>query len=132
MSVTHHISGTVHHMVVICGRQVYNDNISRRFFLHFFKILTFWFVRRVKGQKMAQIKKLSLVPYISGSKDCVIFIYGTQLKKDNISRCFFQILIFGVQGKRVKNRPKSGKIVCRTPYLGKHTSYRDFWYKFVK
>ena len=83
-------------MVVICGKQVYNDNITRHFFLHFFKILTFWFVRRVKGQKMAQIKKLSLVPYISGSKDCVIFIYGTQLKKDNISRCFFQILIFGV------------------------------------
>ena len=65
-------------MVVICGRQVYNDNISRRFFLHFFKILTFWFVRRVKGQKMAQIKKT--VPralYLRKQRLCDLHLWYT-------------------------------------------------------
>ena len=35
-----HISGPIHHMIVIYGKHVYNDSISSRFFL-FFKILIF-------------------------------------------------------------------------------------------
>ena len=42
-SVTLHISGTIHHMIVLCGTQGWNDNI-------FNKILIFRVVRRVKGQ----------------------------------------------------------------------------------
>ena len=40
MSVMLHISGTIHHMIVIYGTLKYNDNISRRFsifFTSFFK-----------------------------------------------------------------------------------------------
>ena len=62
-SVTFNISGTIHHMIVICGTQVWSDNISKQFF-HFYKILIFWVVRRVKGQKMTQDdKKQSVVPF---------------------------------------------------------------------
>ena len=37
LSVTLHISGTIHHMIVIYGTQVQNDNISSGFFLFFRK-----------------------------------------------------------------------------------------------
>ena len=56
LSVTLHISGTMHHMIIIYGTLMENDNISRSFFL-FFKILIFWVVRGVKRQKMAQNEK---------------------------------------------------------------------------
>ena len=50
------ISGTIHHMIIIYGIYVSNDNISRHFF-HIFKIFIFDVVRRVKGQKMVQNEK---------------------------------------------------------------------------
>ena len=60
-----HISGTIHFMIVICGTQMQNDNISRCFF-SFFQNSDFLAVRRVKGQKMAQIdEKLCLLCLIS-------------------------------------------------------------------
>ena len=56
LSIVLHISGTIHHMIIICGVQVQNlissGNIFRYFF-YFFKTLIFQVVRRVKGQKMA-------------------------------------------------------------------------------
>ena len=52
-SVALDISETIHNMIVICGSQVQNDNMCRGFF-YFFKILIFWIVRRVKGQKVAK------------------------------------------------------------------------------
>ena len=52
----HHISGTVHYLIINFGTNMQNDNISMLFF-HFFKILIFWAVRGVKGQKMAQNEK---------------------------------------------------------------------------
>ena len=70
LSVTLHISGTMHHMIIIYGTLMENDNISRSFFL-FFKILIFWVVRGVKWQNMAQNEKklclscsISQEPYI--------------------------------------------------------------------
>ena len=51
--------------------------------------------------------------HISGTIHCMIVIYGTHLKNDNIFRCFFhffKILIFWVHsgegGKRAKNGPE--------------------------
>ena len=52
LSIMLHTSGTIHYMIVIYGRHVQNDDISRHFFFQFFKILIFWVVSRVKGQKM--------------------------------------------------------------------------------
>ena len=70
------------------------------FFSSFFQSFYFW-ISKVKGQKMAQNdqKTLSIMPYISGTIHHTSFIYGGHVKKDNISKCyikFFQILIFGV------------------------------------
>ena len=47
LSVMLHISGTIHHMIVIYGPNVQDDNISSISFN--FKILIFWVVRRLKG-----------------------------------------------------------------------------------
>ena len=60
-----HISGTIHHVTVICGKHLLDDNIFRCFF-YFFKILIFGVHRGVKGQKMVQNdKKLCLSCSIS-------------------------------------------------------------------
>ena len=56
LSVTFHMSRTIHHMIVIYVTSVWNDNISKCFF-HFLKILIFRVVRRVKGQKTVQNDK---------------------------------------------------------------------------
>ena len=51
ISVTHHISGTVKH-IMIFGTHVLNDDISRCwFFFHFFEILIFRAVRGLNRQK---------------------------------------------------------------------------------
>ena len=57
--VMHHISGTIHHQIIIFCTHMYNDNISRLFFI-FFKIFIFRAVRGVKGQKIAQNEKQQL------------------------------------------------------------------------
>ena len=70
------ILGTIHHMIIICGTQVQNDHISRCFFM-FFKILIFWVIRRVKGQKWSKMTKNSVFAlYISGIIHHMILIYG--------------------------------------------------------
>ena len=51
-----HISRTIHHMIVIYGTHVLNDNISKTLF-HFFKILVFRVFRDMKGQKMSKMMK---------------------------------------------------------------------------
>ena len=51
-----HISGKIHHMIVVCCTQVQNDDISECLF-NFFKIMIFRVVSRVKEQKTAQIDK---------------------------------------------------------------------------
>ena len=44
-------------MIMIFGALVENDDISMRFFFNFFKILIFWVVSGVKGQKIVQNDK---------------------------------------------------------------------------
>ena len=54
--------------------------ISPWIFFHFYEILIFWVVRGVKGQKVAQNKKLQLHlsrAIISGTVYHVIIIFGT-------------------------------------------------------
>ena len=59
LSVVLHISGTIHHMIFIYGTHKENGNILVLFFFHVFKILIFWVVMRVKGQKIVQMTKNS-------------------------------------------------------------------------
>ena len=56
LSVAHQISGTIYHLIVIFGTHISNNGISRCFF-HFLKILMYWAVRGVKGQKIVQNEK---------------------------------------------------------------------------
>ena len=80
LSITLHISETIHNMIFRYGTHVQSDNISRHYF-HFFKILIFWVLREVKGQKTVQNdKKLCVVLHISGTMHYVIVIYGTCVK----------------------------------------------------
>ena len=59
--------------------RVWNDNAYRSFF-HFFKILIFWVVRGVKGQKIVwNDKKFSVVLDISGTIPHMIIICGTEV-----------------------------------------------------
>ena len=85
-------------MIFIHGTHVEEDNISMFFFLHFTGVLFFGVSSGVKGQKMVQNdKKLSVVLRISDSIYHMIVIFGTHLKNDDISRCFFhffKMLIF--------------------------------------
>ena len=58
--VTLHISGTTHHMIIFVVHKCKMIISPGVFFFYFFKILIFWVVRRVKGQKMAQNNKKAL------------------------------------------------------------------------
>ena len=102
------------------------------------KILVFWVVSRVKGQKMVQNEKkiLFVVLHISGTIHHMFFIYGRHVQND-ISRCFFIFskLWFSrlLGSKRAKNDPKWKKIVCHAPYLRNQTSYVfHLWYTCIK
>ena len=68
-----HISGTIHHVTVICGKHLLDDNIFRCFF-YFFKILIFGVHRGVKGQKT-----MSVLLHIWGTIDHMIVIYGANV-----------------------------------------------------
>ena len=84
-----HIWGTVHHMIVICVTQVWNDVISRQF-LYFFKILIFRLLaggRAKYGPKWQNIMSVSL--RISGTVPHMIMVFGTHLQNDDISSIFF-------------------------------------------
>ena len=48
-SVAHYISGTAHHVIMIFGAHLSNDDITRSFFFHFFLICIFWIIKGVKG-----------------------------------------------------------------------------------
>ena len=53
--------------------------ISLGVFFNFFKVLIFWVVRGVKGQKNSQNdKKMSVMLHISGTIHMIV-IYGTQV-----------------------------------------------------
>ena len=69
LSIAHHISGTIHRLIIVSGIYVLNDDMSRTF-VHFFEILIFWVVRGVKGLKVAQNKKKKIMchePYLRNS-----------------------------------------------------------------
>ena len=65
--------------VYIYGTHVYNDRCVHMYF-SFFKILSFWVIRGVKGQKMVQNdKKLCWSCSISQESYTMIVIFGSRL-----------------------------------------------------
>ena len=74
LSVVHHISGTVHHVIIIFGTRVSNDNISRHlfFFLQNFDLSGYQRVKTAKnGSKMTK-NYVRHAPYLRNhtSYDC--------------------------------------------------------------
>ena len=112
LSVTWHISGTIHHMIAIYCTRVKNDNISRGF-LHLFKILIFWVVKVVKGQKLVQNDKKTVccTPYL----------------RNHTSYDFP-----GCQGgERVKNDPKWQKFLSVASYISGTIYHMIFMFIFM-
>ena len=110
------ISGTIHHMIVIYGANVYNDNISRCFFQCWnFDFPVCQWAERAK-KKMAQNVENFCLSHLIFQKPYIIwssFMVHMYMQQDNISRhfflffFFFRILIFGIiSGKKAKNGPK--------------------------
>ena len=91
LSVALHIAEIIHHIVVIYGAFVWNDDITKRFF-HLFKVLIFWVVRWIKGQKMVQNeKKFCLSRSISQEPYIIWFSFMMHMCKMIISMSIFFI-----------------------------------------
>ena len=69
-SVTHHISRTVHHLMIVFITHVQNDDISRRLF-HFCEIFIFWAVRGVKGQKLPKMKNHNYIRHVPNLRNSI-------------------------------------------------------------
>ena len=105
-------------------------------FFHFFKILIFWIVRGVKGQKTVQNDKklclsgsISQEPYIIWSSfvvcKCKLIISSGVFFI--FSKLWFFRLLVGSKAKKWTKMTKN--FVCRAIYLRNHTSYDLYlWY----
>ena len=150
-SVLHHISRTVHYLILIFGTDVQNDDISTGTFFIFLK---FWFLGLLWGRVKNSPKWKVKITSVTGTIKHMIMIFGIVLQNDDISSHFFhffKILIFWVvkRGKRTKNGPKWERILLHsiswkpyiiwlyiiiscTPYLRTLTYDGHLWYMSVK
>ena len=102
LSITLHISGTMHLMTVIYGTHLQNDNISRRFcfFSHFFNILIFLDHRGLKGKKRFRMTKHSVchAPYLRNHTSYDLQLWYTcmfkRIKSSDVFSFCFKILAF--------------------------------------
>ena len=97
--VTFHISGILHHMIVIYGTHVLNDNIPRCF-TQFFKILIFCVVRGVKRQKIVKWQKITHVKKLRHISEFLLGIYWWTWKT---KKKYFNIYKFHFLKKIMKN-----------------------------
>ena len=70
-----HISVRVRHIIMIFGTLVLNDDISRKFF-RFFKVFIFRAVRRVTGQKIAQMKNTNFICHAPYFRNSIVYDHG--------------------------------------------------------
>ena len=104
LSIVLHISGTIHHMTVIYGTHLQNDNIFSCVF-HFFKFLIFWVHVGVKGQKMVQNYKKFCLSHSISQEPCIIWLsFMAQMCKMISPGVFFifisKLLFLGSLGGR--------------------------------
>ena len=78
-SVVLHISGTIQHDYYLWYIHLCKMMISPGVFFIFFKILIFWIVKGLKGQKRSKMTKTSVTFNISGTIHHMIVICGTQV-----------------------------------------------------
>ena len=109
-------------------------------FFQFFKILIFWVVRGVKGQKMFQNDKTfcplrwtSQEPYLM-YLSFMVHVYEIVISP-GIFFIFSKFWYFGLFGwwKGKKQSKITKNCVCQAPYFRNHTSYDCYlWYTCVK
>ena len=139
MSVTLHISGSIHHRIVIFDTHMQNDGISRCFF-NFFKILIFQVFRGLKDKKWPLNDKKFCQSHSKSQETYLISLWFLMqmCKMNDISSNFFHffkiLILGGFRGdKRAENDPKLPIPVCHTLYCKNCRSYhQDFWYTDVK
>ena len=92
--------------------------ISAGFSFHFFKILIFWFVSGIKGQKIVQNdKNFCVLLLISQESLFIVHMW----KRKYLLIFFFQFLIFGVNsGVKGQKKTQTVKNCVLHPYLRKH------------
>ena len=80
LPVAFHISGNIHHVTVIYGTHLWNDNTFQCFFHFFFNFdfLGSWQVKRAKNGPEWQ-KTMSAVLHISGTIHHMIVVYGANV-----------------------------------------------------
>ena len=124
LSLLIHISGTIHHMIAIFGKNMYSDNISAGACFIFFKNLFFLIVRGVKGQKMSQKNKNFCRSHSVSQEPYIMWIWVlVHLCKTMTSPAIFflsfKILIFfGDKGRKgAKGDPKLLISFCLVPCL---------------
>ena len=127
-------------MIMIFGALVLNDNFSRLFII-FFKILIFWVVMGVKGQKLVQNdQKICPLHSISQEPYNICFSFMVHMCKmiiySGVFCQYFKILIFWVtRVAKGQIMVQNHKKFCLThaPYLRSHTLYDSrLWYTCVK
>ena len=112
LSVAHHTSETVLHLIIIFGTHVPNDDISKHFF-HFLEIFIFWAIRGENGKKNSPKWKVtitSVTRHISGTVSMWSW-FLVQLCKMMISPgvffIFYETLIFWVvKGQKIVQNEK--------------------------
>ena len=124
LSLLIHISGTIHHMIAIFGKNMYSDNISAGACFIFFKNLFFLIVRGVKEQKMTQKNKNFCRSHSVSQEPYIMWIWVlVHLCKTMTSPAIFflsfKILIFfGDKGRKgAKGDPKLLISFCLVPCL---------------
>ena len=130
LSVALHISGTMHHMIIIYVTHVCKDNISR-IFLHYFKILIYGVNSVVKGQKMVQNDNnyVCHTPYLRKHTLYILWWFLVHICKMMASPdtlfIFWRFWFYGLLGEggsKCKKMALNDKKICLTslsqePYL---------------
>ena len=111
-------------MIVICCRRVWNDDISRRFFI----FLNFWFsglLGGAKGQKMIQMRKNSVcrAAYLENHTSYDFHLWYTCVKWQIYRHFFhfFKTLIFQVVRRVIVQKMAQNEcflcLISQEPYL---------------
>ena len=128
----HYISETIHHVIIIFGTHVWNDDFWRCFL--FLKNLTFWVLRgegkRTKKCPKWKIQITSVTCHISGTIHHMIVHLWRTCVKGIFSWGIFFIFFFqtfdflGVRGVKQPQIAQNDKnFVYHAPYLRNHISY---------
>ena len=117
LSVAHHISGTIHHLIIIFGTHVKN-NTSR----------CLWAVRGVKGQKKPKMKNSNYIHHASYLRNSIAHNHDYWYTCAGLEKLGFLVLESPCSSNKVHENVVQ-KSLCHTLYFRNHISYNLYlWY----